>query len=119
MKTWISWLPQILLATGAWTALNGLLHTIAVIGSEHGKHYDRDLLRLLTDGLLLMLVGTVLILCYPGARNGNAQTVWTAFSAILTTLIYCCMIWPFLKSAGTMAIHLFAFVTVILWLIKK
>ncbi|MBS3915320.1 MAG: hypothetical protein KG003_12565 [Bacteroidetes bacterium] len=119
MKQIIAWLPQIVLIAGIWTAVNGLLHTIAVLAGEHGKQYDRDLLRLLTDGLLLVLIGTVLILCFTGIRGNDGKTIYIALAAVSAALIYCAMIWPFLKSVGTMLVHLITLIVIILWILKK
>ena len=119
MKTLISWLPQIVLVSGIWTALNGILHTIAVLASEHGKHYDRDLLRLLTDGLLLTSFGTVLMLCFSGLKSSNLSVHYIALSVCAAAIVYCMLIWPFLKSVGTLSIHTFTFVCIILALFNR
>jgi len=86
---------------GVWLILNGLLHDVFVLRSEHGRKYDRILLRLLMDGHILMTGGAVLLFCGPGV----AQRQWWAFyisvTVCLSILVYCAMIFPFLKSIGT------------------
>ena len=42
---------------------NGLLHDIFVL-KDHKGDYDRELLRLLMDGHVLMLSGAVMFVCY-------------------------------------------------------
>jgi hypothetical protein len=119
MKVLAGWIPQIVLAAGIWTALNGLLHTIFVLAGEHSKQYDRDLLRLLTDGLLLTVSGLVLILCFWGLKQGSSSVLFIAITVCSGIVIYCCMIWPFLKSVGTLLIHTLTLVCLILALFNK
>jgi hypothetical protein len=119
MKVFTGWLPQIVLSAGIWTAVNGLLHTIFVLAGEHGKQYDRDLLRLLTDGLLLTSIGVILILTFPALKQGNNTALFIALTASITVVVYCMMIWPFLKSVGTLLIHTLTLVCILLSLFTK
>jgi hypothetical protein len=52
-------LPAFALCIGGWMVLNGLLHEVFVLRSEHGKKYDRELLRLLMDGHILITCGAI------------------------------------------------------------
>ncbi|HEU4718284.1 MAG TPA: hypothetical protein VFU15_10635 [Bacteroidia bacterium] len=97
-------LHWICLATGGWLTLNGVLHDIFVLASDHGKKYDRDLLRLLMDGHILITCGIVLMLCFPGLRSGQQFFFYIAALCLVSIIGYCFMIWPFLKSIGTLVI---------------
>jgi hypothetical protein len=102
----IGYTPQILFGIGVWYALNGILHDIFVLLSDHGKKYDRDLLRLLMDGHVLIVGGAVLMICYSGLKNNYAVTYYVCLCICISMLVYCGMIWPFLKSVGTLVISL-------------
>lgn len=119
MKIFIAWLPQIVLAAGIWTAANGILHTVFVLAGEHGKHYNRELLRLLTDGLLLITTGTVILLCYSGLKTGQTNVQYIAIAACAGVIIYCFMIWPFLKSLGTLLIHIITLTALLAGIFNK
>ncbi len=92
-----------ILAASIWYFGNGVLHDIFVI-KKHEAGYDRELLRLLMDGHLLLLSGVVLFVCYlmmlSKIQCGN--TIAIIIASFM--LIYCFMIFPFLKSIVTMAI---------------
>src|SRR5437016_3088801 len=93
--------PHILFGIGVWYALNGILHDIFVLRSEHGKKYDRDLLRLLMDGHVLIVGGVVLMICFSGLKLNYSFAYYTCGFICLSMLVYCAMIWPFLKSVVT------------------
>lgn len=90
---------------GGWNLLNGILHDVAVLRSPHGKQYDRNLLRLLMDGHILISSGVILLLTIVGIRSGNDYTYFIAMAVCLSMLVYCGMIFPFLKSFGTLFIN--------------
>lgn len=119
MKTLISWIPQIVLAAGIWTAANGILHTVFVLAGEHGKQYNRELLRLLTDGLLLVTTGTVLLMCFFPLRTGQTGVQYIALVACTAVIIYCFMIWPFLKSVGTLLVHIITLIALLAGIFNK
>jgi uncharacterized membrane protein HdeD (DUF308 family) len=100
------YLPFISLLIGAWMTVNGILHDIAVLSSEHGKQYDRNLLRLLMDGHILITCGVIDMICYIGFRNNERWAFYIAGTASISILIYCAMIWPFLKSVFTIVLNL-------------
>ena len=92
----------ILIASG-WYLINGILHDIFVIIQHNGK-YDRELLRLLMDGHVLILSGIIGFLCYGLMQNKNASASAICFTLAIFMLIYCAMIFPFLKSFVTITI---------------
>lgn len=114
------WLPMSLISSkywlliaAAWYTINGVLHDIFVIRGHKGG-YDRELLRLLMDGHILIFSGLLMGVAYAMANNNIAA--WAATLGLLTAvsmLVYCCMIFPFLKSISTMAVSLMVLVVCI------
>src|SRR3954470_9694386 len=100
------YLPILSICIGAWMALNGILHDIAVLRSEHGRQYDRNLLRLLMDGHILITCGVIDIICYRGFKNNERCAYYIAASSAVSMLVYCAMIFPFLKSIFTIILNL-------------
>lgn len=92
-----------ILIASLWYFGNGVLHDIFVI-KKHEGGYDRELLRLLMDGHVLILSGVVLFVCYlmmlSKIQCGNTIAIIIASFMLL----YCFIIFPFLKSFVTMAI---------------
>jgi len=110
----ITYLPYIVAGAGAWAVVNGLLHDIFVLTSEHGKQYDRNLLRLLMDGHILITCGAVQLLCFKGLQNEVAFAHYIALAVTLSLVVYCAMIFPFLKSIVTTLLNLFVLFSLIL-----
>lgn len=93
-----------LIAAG-WYVVMGVLHDIFVIKNHKGP-YDRDLLRLLMDGHVLILSGVLLGVCYLMTLNNVQYASWIGLITGIGMLVYCSMIFPFLKSFVTMFISL-------------
>ena len=95
----------LLLLAGVWYFVNGVLHDVFVL-VKHKTGYDRELLRLLMDGHVLMLSGA---LCIFGSFMPLEASFYTAVLGFITGIFmlgYCIMIWPFLKSVMTTIISL-------------
>ncbi len=101
----------ILIAAG-WYFIMGLLHDIYVIKNHKGM-YDRDLLRLLMDGHVLMLSGVLLGVCFLMMQNNIEYSGIISMIVGIGMLIYCSMIFPFLKSFVTMFISLMVVIVAI------
>ncbi len=101
MKTLLSH-TWFLVAT-IWYAGNGILHDVFVIKNHKGG-YDRELLRLLMDGHVLILSGVLMLISYVMAQQQVSYAAWTGLVTAGFMLLYCFMIFPFLKSIGTMAV---------------
>jgi len=88
-----------------WYFGNGILHSATVLIQYNGK-YDRELLHLLMNGHVLMLSGAVLFMCWlmmlSKIQCGGVISVIVAVFMI----VYCLMIFPFLKSYATMVISI-------------
>jgi hypothetical protein len=89
----------ILFAAG-WMFVNGVLHDIFVL-IRHKGVYNRDLLRLLMDGHVLMLSGAVLAVCYFMIQQRISYGAIISIITALFMLVYCAMIFPFLKNFAT------------------
>jgi hypothetical protein len=88
--------------TGAWNLLNGVLHTIFVL--RQGRKYDRELLRLMMDGLLLTGCGATIL--ETASNQEESIALWAGLTAGIMILVYVALIFPFLKSFGTLIINL-------------
>ena len=96
-----------ILVAALWYFVNGILHDVFVYINHKGK-YDRELLRLLMDGHVLILSGIVMFVCYLMMLSKIQCGALVAIIVAAAMLIYCIMIFPFLKSIGTMFISLIA-----------
>ncbi|MFI5131852.1 MAG: hypothetical protein ACHQFX_17745 [Chitinophagales bacterium] len=103
-----------IIVVGGWLVINGILHDVFVL-SQHGKVYDRNLLRLLMDGHILIFSGVILLFCYNGIQHKQPWALYTAIVVCVSMLLYCAMIFPFLKSIATILLNV---VLLILLLIK-
>jgi len=99
------YLPVASLIVGGWAVVSGILHDIAVLLSEHGKSYDRNLLRLLMDGHILITCGVIQMIAYAGLRSHENWAFYVSGVACLSLLVYCAMIFPFLKSFFTILLN--------------
>ncbi|MBC8048202.1 MAG: hypothetical protein H7Y00_15490 [Fimbriimonadaceae bacterium] len=94
------------ISVGGWALLNGILHDIFILRSDHGKQYDRTLLRLLMDGHILITCGVLQVIAAFGLKNNEDWGFLIAGVSCISLLIYCAMIFPFLKSLGMIMINL-------------
>ncbi len=107
-------LPYIALSIGGWAFVNGLLHDVFILRSEHGKNYDRNLLRLLMDGHILMTCGLIQMISFIGLRNHEHWAYYVAGVSCISLLIYSGMIFPFLKSFVTPFLNLVLLVLLVI-----
>jgi hypothetical protein len=94
----------LVLINGLWAVGNGLLHDAFVLAKHKGP-YDRDLLRLLMDGHILITCGVVYLLAQAIVDEGRPIALWLCLAASVSLLVYCAMIFPFLKSVVTMLLN--------------
>jgi hypothetical protein len=94
-----------IMIVGVWYFANGILHDIFVL-IRHKEGYNRDLLRLLMDGHVLALSGIILGFCYFMMRQNIVYGAWISIVIGIFMLIYCAMIWPFLKSMVTVTLSI-------------
>ena len=105
MRELLEYLPTASFCVGGWVFINGVLHDICVLRSDHGKKYDRDLLRLLMDGHILITCGAVQMLVFKGLQANEQWAFLAAGVTSISLLVYCGMIYPFLKSIVTMVLN--------------
>ncbi|HTR82760.1 MAG TPA: hypothetical protein VMM58_14120 [Bacteroidota bacterium] len=113
MATIFTYIPTLSLCVGGWAVVNGILHDAFVLRSEHGKTYDRDLLRLLMDGHILITCGTLQMIAFSGLRTKESWAFSVAGVASISIVVYCGMIFPFLKSIVTMTLNALLLVVLI------
>ena len=89
---------------GVWAVLNGILHDAQVL-IEHKEGYNRELVRLLLNGHIIIVSGLFEVIAFWGLRQNQQWGFVVAGVAALTFFIYCVMIWPFLKSVLTMMLQ--------------
>ena len=98
---------------GIWALVNGVLHDVFVLLQR--KPFDRDLIRLLLDGHILIFSG----ICYLICVQGIAEHLWLANMICMTMAIflvgYCALIYKILPSIFTISINL----TALVWLILE
>ncbi len=97
--------PIAVVVVGLWLLINGILHDIFVLRSEYGKVYNRELLRLLMDGHVLISCGIILLFCYKDIQQNQAWAYYVAITVCSSMLVYCAMIFPFLKSFVTILLN--------------
>lgn len=107
-----SWLPYISLLVGAWTVVNGILHDAFVL-IQHKGGYNRELLRLLMDGHILITCGVMQAIAFKGFQSSEGWAHWVACAATVSLLVYCEMIFPFLKSVVTILLNSFLLIVII------
>jgi hypothetical protein len=103
----MKWLFSIhwVLVAAVWNFGNEILHDVFVL-LNHKGNYDRELLRLLTVGHILLLSGAVVFVCYLMMPNKIQYGGLISTIIGVGMLIYCAMIFPFLKSFGTIVISI-------------
>jgi len=98
---------------GGWSVVNGILHDVFVLRKY--KTYDRELLRLLMDGHILVTCGILQLLAAGGFGEHNDWGFLVSIVASVSLLVYCGMIWPFLKSVITIIINLLLVVILLMY----
>lgn len=93
------------LAVSIWYVANGILHDLFVL-KNHKDGYDRELLRLLMDGHVMILSGILLFISWLMLRQGLAWGALIGLTIGLGMIVYCVMIFPFLRSIVTMLLSL-------------
>ncbi|MFM7023451.1 MAG: hypothetical protein ACKOXB_10765 [Flavobacteriales bacterium] len=119
MEKIMQYLPHFIVALGIWTAGNGVLHEIYVLLSPHAKQYDRNLLRLLVDGLILTFAGVIMIMLFSGLKRGENIFFYLGVVCAISILIYCALIFPFLPAGWIIVPHIIAIVLISYSLISK
>jgi hypothetical protein len=96
-------LYYLIIFAGIWSLGNGLLHDVFVLLQR--KPYDKELIRLLIDGHILMFAGVVFLLSANGVREKDALACYVAMTAAVFLLGYCALIFKILPSIATILIN--------------
>ncbi len=96
---------------GIWALGNGLLHDIFILLQR--KPFDRELIRLLIDGHILIFSGIFYLLCYQGVKEHQVLASLISILTAVFLLGYCALIFKMLPSVMTIAINL----VVLVWLL--
>jgi hypothetical protein len=102
---------------GVWSLGNGILHDIFVLLQK--RDFDRELIRLLVDGHILIFSGIIYFACIDGVRNGNGLAYYVSMIVAIFLLGYCALIFKMLPSIGTILVNLIALVWLIMDFVQK
>jgi hypothetical protein len=97
-----------ILFAGIWAVGNGILHDIFVL--RQGRPFEKELIRLLIDGHILIFSGIFYLLCYKGISNNDPLTFYMAIAISIFLLGYCALIFKMLPSIGMIVVNLVALV---------
>jgi len=104
-------LQYFILFAGAWALINGILHDIFVL--KERRPFNRDLIRLLIDGHLLIFSGIFYFVSAKGILQGEKTAFLICIFNAFFLLGYCAFIFKILRSFGTILINLIA----LIWLL--
>ena len=95
------------LLISGWAVLNGIAHDAQILHEHKFKEegYNRHLLYLLLSRHIIILSGLMEMVAFWGVKENQTWAFVVAGLASLTFIIYCLMIWPFLKSVLTMMLQ--------------
>lgn len=110
----MNWLFSIhwAIIAAVWYIGNGILHSTFVLLNHKGA-YDRELLRLLMDGHVLLFSGAVVLVCWLMMMSKIQCGALLSIIVGAFMLIYCVIIFPFLKSFVTMGISIMLIIAAI------
>ena len=97
---------------GIWALGNGELHDVFILLQR--KPFDRELIRLMIDGHILIFSGILYLLCYSGIREQQALAYVVTLAVAVFLLGYCGLIFKILPSILTIVINLI----VLVWAVK-
>jgi len=112
------WLRYGMLILSIYAIVNGVLHDLFVL-RKYRSDYNRDLLRLLMDGHILMTCGAVYLAGWFLSSGSMNTAAVLGLIASTSLLIYCALIFPFLKSYGTIILNSLLFILALLQLLRN
>lgn len=89
---------------GIWTAGNGLLHDIFILAQR--RPFERDLIRLLIDGHILIFAGILYLICFKALQQGSTLALWICIADSIFLLGYCALIFKLIPAVGIAALNL-------------
>ena len=98
---------------GIWALGNGILHDIFVLIQR--RPFDKELIRLLIDGHILIFAGIVFLLCCNGIKQNQPLAYLICIATSVFLLGYCALIFKMLPSVVTILVNSVA----LIWLLKS
>ncbi len=89
---------------GVWSLGNGILHDVFILIQK--RPYERELIRLLIDGHILIFAGIIFLLCVKPVQHASPFALWICIADALFLLGYCALIFKLLPSFGMIMINL-------------
>jgi uncharacterized membrane protein (DUF2068 family) len=111
-----NFLPYYILFAGAWAFINGILHDIFVIRKY--PVFDKELIRLLIDGHILIFGGVFFFFSYTGIKNQQSWAFYVAIISCIFLLGYCGLILKILPSIVTILVNLVALILLVIYFPK-
>ena len=112
----IQYLPYYLLFAGGWSVMNGVLHDFFVLKTH--RTFDKELMRLLTDGHILIFGGIFYFLAFYGIKSNQVQSYYMAITTSIFLIGYCLIIFKMLPAYGMIAFNLIALIWAIIGISK-
>ena len=112
----IQYLPYYLLFAGGWSVMNGVLHDFFVLKTH--RTFDKELMRLLTDGHILIFGGIFYFLVFYGIKSDQLQSYYIAIATSVFLIGYCLIIFKMLPAYGMIAFNVIALIWAIIGIIK-
>jgi hypothetical protein len=97
-----------ILFAAIWCIANGALHDFFVLRQR--RPFDKELIRLLLDGHILLFAGIFFLVSFRGVGRGEPWAFYVSITAAVFILGYCALIFKMLPSVMTIFIHLIALV---------
>ena len=110
-------LSYYILFAALWCLGNGILHDIFVL--KQRRPFDRELIRLLIDGHILIFAGVFFLISFRGVGRGEQWAFYLSIATAVFILGYCALIFKMLPSVTTMIIHLIALIWLTIALTSK
>jgi hypothetical protein len=104
MKWLIDYFHWIVLVSGIYIALNGILHTFFVL--KESKGFDKELIRLLIDGHILIFGGVLFMICYNQLKMQTEFSYWICCVNGLFLLGYCGLVFKLVPAVFIIILNL-------------
>jgi hypothetical protein len=98
---------------GIWMLGNGILHDLFIL--REGRPFEKELIRLLIDGHILIFSGILYLICYSGIQGNEALAYLVSMVVSIFLLGYCGLILKMLPAIGIIVIN----VMVLVWVIVE
>ncbi len=106
-----------ILFAGIWCLANGILHDVFIL--KERRPFDKELIRLMIEGHILIFAGIFFILSFRGIERGEQWAFYISIATAIFILGYCALIFKILPSVITIALHLIALIWLLINLKNK